>query len=230
MPLNEGTKEKLAMFCHVPSSQILSAHNVTNVYHVPKMLEEQGATKTFAEKLGLKIPENRPNYDAWCQMLEKMDSAKETVNIAVVAKYTGTSDTYLSVVKAMEHAAFSVGSKLKITWIDASDLETEDNREEYYKAWTKVKTSDGILIPGGFGVRGTEGKIAAVKYARENKVPFLGVCLGLQVAVIEYARSILGLEDANSTEFDPKTTNPAIIFMPEGSRTTMGGTMRLGSR
>uniref|UniRef100_A0A6N2MGY2 CTP synthase n=1 Tax=Salix viminalis TaxID=40686 RepID=A0A6N2MGY2_SALVM len=155
------------------------------------------------------------------------------VRIAIVGKYTGLSDSYLSLLKALLHASVSLRKKLVVDWVPASDIEDEtakENPEAYKAAWKLLQGADGVLVPGGFGDRGVEGKILAAKYARENRIPFLGICLGMQIAVIEFARSILGLQDANSTEFDPDTKSPCVIFMPEGSKTHFGGTMRLGSR
>jgi CTP synthase len=202
---------------------------VTNLYHIVKLLEDQDVTKNIAKKLKLTIPKTRPVYTNWVKMAKKVDEyASHEVVIAMVGKYTGTSDSYLSVVKAIDHAAFANQVKPVIRWIEAANLEPK--AEKYAEAWATLKAADGILVPGGFGIRGIEGKILGTQYAREKKVPFLGVCLGMQVAVIEYARNICGKKGANSTEFDPKTKHPAIIFMPEGSKTHMGGTMRLGSR
>lgn len=151
----------------------------------------------------------------------------------MVGKYTGLSDSYLSVLKALLHASVPCLRKLIVDWVPASDLEDgtkEENPENYEAAWSLLKGADGILVPGGFGDRGVEGKILAAKYARENNVPYLGICLGMQTAVIEFARNVLGFHDANSGEFDSETKSPFVIFMPEGSKTHMGGTMRLGSR
>ncbi|KAL5989916.1 hypothetical protein ACLOJK_010811 [Asimina triloba] len=161
-----------------------------------------------------------------------------TVRIAMVGKYTGLSDSYLSVLKALLHASMACRKKLIVDWVPATDLEdatAKQSPDAYKAAWQLLRGADGILVPGGFGDRGVKGKILATKYARENKIPFFGICLGMQIAVIEYSRSILRLQDANSTEFDPNTKNPCVIFMPEshatqGSTTHMGGTMRLGSR
>ncbi|XP_061355425.1 uncharacterized protein LOC133299952 isoform X2 [Gastrolobium bilobum] len=155
------------------------------------------------------------------------------VRIAVVGKYTCLSDSYLSVIKALVHASVDCQKKLFVDWIPASNLEdatAKENPDAYKAAWKLLKGADGVLVPGGFGDRGVQGKIIAAKYARENRIPFLGICLGMQIAVIEFARSVLGVQDANSTEFDPNTKSPYVIFMPEGSKTHMGGTMRLGSR
>ena len=232
-PLLPATKEKLALFCHVEPSHVLSAHDVSNIYRVPLMLNEQGVTEMIAEKLNLEVPESRPLFDDWVEMADRVDSLQKTVNIAMVGKYTGLTDSYLSVIKALQHSAFKVGAKMEISWVEAASLEAgfeADNPEQYAESWAALKAAHGVLVPGGFGIRGIEGKILAAQYARENGVPYLGVCLGLQVAVIEFARNVLGLEGANSTEFDDKTPHPTVIFMPEGSKTHMGATMRLGSR
>ena len=169
----------------------------------------------------------------WTTRTKAYDKCHETVRIAMVGKYTGLSDAYLSVLKALLHAAVARNRKLLVDWVPAGDLEdvtSKEDPEAYKAAWTLLKGAHGVLVPGGFGDRGVQGKILAAKYARENNVPYLGICLGMQIAVIEYARSVLGLHDATSTEFDPEAKNPAVIFMPEGSKTHMGGTMRLGSR
>ena len=161
----------------------------------------------------------------------KDDELSGDVHIAMVGKYTGLSDSYLSVIKALNHSALAEGVNLHIDWVEASDLEpSNQGQDTYSKSWKLVKDANGILVPGGFGDRGIEGKILAAQFARENNVPYLGVCLGLQIATIEFARNVLGLTGANSTEFDEDTPHPTVIFMPEGSRTHMGGTMRLGSR
>ena len=232
-PLEQATKDKLALFCHVSPSHILSAHDVSNLYRVPLLLEEQNVTTMVAEKLGLEMTDNRPQLDAWREMADHVDSLEHDVTIAMVGKYTGLTDSYLSVIKALQHSAFKVGAKMNISWVDATGLEPESESKDpelYAKSWQELKVADGVLVPGGFGNRGIEGMILAAQYARENEVPYLGVCLGLQVAVIEFTRNVLGRTGANSTEFDEDTPHPAVIFMPEGSRTHMGGTMRLGSR
>ena len=151
----------------------------------------------------------------------------------MVGKYTGFSDSYLSVIKSLEHACIACGHRLKLEWVDASCLEAAaqlSTPDKYAEAWATVRGAEAVLVPGGFGNRGVEGMIAAAHYAREEGKPYLGICLGLQVAVIDAVRTLLGLADANSTEFEPATPHPAVVFMPEGSRTHKGGTMRLGSR
>ena len=151
----------------------------------------------------------------------------------MVGKYTHLQDSYISVVKSLQHAALSCNRKLRLDWVEAEELELQTQSVDplkYHDAWKKVVGASGILVPGGFGERGTEGKILAIKYARENKIPFLGICLGLQLAVVEFARHVCGMENANSSELDKKTPHPVVIFMPEISKTHLGGTMRLGSR
>ena len=156
---------------------------------------------------------------------------EQKVRIAMVGKYTDLSDAYLSVIKSLQHAAMAVDHKLTINWIEASHLESDwEDGSERDKAWALLKQSSGVLVPGGFGDRGVEGKVLAAEYARTSSTPYLGICLGLQVATIEFCRNVLGFEDSNSTEFDENCKNPAVVFMPEISKTHLGGTMRLGSR
>ena len=227
-PMTEETKQKLAAFCHVSADAVMSTHDVPNIYHVPLMLEEQGLCKILG------VDCNATNLLAeWKEMAYGLDLLEEEVTIAMVGKYTDLSDAYLSVIKSLQHAAMKVERKLTINWIEASHLENEwktNSNEEWVNAWNLLESSNGVLVPGGFGDRGIEGKILAVKHARENNVPFLGICLGLQVAAIEFCRNVLGMEDANSTEFDNNPGTAAVIFMPEISKTHLGGTMRLGSR
>ncbi|WVY95790.1 hypothetical protein V8G54_027941 [Vigna mungo] len=217
-PLLESTKEKLSKFCHVPIENILNIHDVPNIWHIP-------------------LQATPPDLQQWTEMAETFDSLTESVRIAMVGKYVGLTDSYLSVVKALLHACVARSFKPSIDWIAASDLEDESAKstpEAHAAAWTTLKVNalalHCVLVPGGFGDRGVRGMMLAAKYARENNVPYLGICLGMQISVIEFARSVLGWEKANSVEFDAQTPNPVVIFMPEGSRTHMGSTMRLGSR
>jgi len=229
-PLEEETRAKLAAFCHVGTDAVVSAHDVSNLYQIPISLHEQSVLKKVSNHLGFEVPDSLPMLDDWRVMADKVDQLEEEVNIAMVGKYTGLSDSYLSVIKALQHSAFAVDRKLVIDWIESTDLDPNDVTENHDEAWGKLRAADGILVPGGFGSRGVEGKIAAAEYARTNEVPYLGVCLGLQIATIEFCRNVLGLEGANSTEFDEETPNPAVVFMPEISKTHMGGTMRLGTK
>tara|TARA_B110000881_G_scaffold175878_1_gene160687 strand:- start:1446 stop:3101 length:1656 start_codon:yes stop_codon:yes gene_type:complete len=231
--LVDETREKLAAFCHVSPEAVVSAHDVANIYHVPIMLENQGVSGLLSDKLGFNLPKKRELLDDWEEMANHVNSLEEEIHIAMVGKYTGLSDSYLSVIKALQHSSYSVGRKLVIDWIESNNLEDEVANSEpeiYENSWKMLKEADGILVPGGFGGRGIEGKIEAAKYARENKIPYLGVCLGLQVATIEFCRNVLGMEGANSTEFEENTDTPVVIFMPEISKTHMGGTMRLGTK
>ncbi|XP_056163472.1 uncharacterized protein LOC115686426 isoform X2 [Syzygium oleosum] len=233
MALDENIKAKLSQFCHVPVENIITIHDVSNIWHIPLLLKDQKAHEAILKVLNLLSVAQEPVLKEWSSRAELCDKLQEPVRIAMVGKYTGHSDSYLSVIKALLHASVARHKKLVVDWVPACDLESataKENPEAYKAAWKKLKGANGVLVPGGFGDRGVQGKILAANYAREKRVPYLGICLGMQIAVIEFARSILGLQDANSTEFDPNTRNPCVIFMPEGSKTHMGGTMRLGSR
>ncbi|KAG6483691.1 hypothetical protein ZIOFF_060343 [Zingiber officinale] len=232
-PLEGNVKEKLSQFCHVPVSNIVTLHDVSNIWHIPLLLKKQKAHEALIEVLQLKGFAKEPQLDEWTRRANICDTLQDPVRIVMVGKYTGLSDSYLSVLKALLHASVACHKKLIVDWVASTDLEETMEKEEpelHKKAWDLLKAADGILVPGGFGDRGVQGKILAAKYARENKVPYLGLCLGMQIAVIEFARSVLKLPHANSTEFVPDAKTPCIIFMPEGSKTHMGGTMRLGSR
>lgn len=221
----------VALFCHVAPDCILNLCDVSNIWHVPLVMQEQGGHLAIMRQL--KLDFRKLELDSWAHRANKWDTVNEPVNIAIVGKYTGLGDSYLSVTKALMHSAISADRKLNIIWIEAGMLEDATLAEDpssHSDAWAKLHSVDGILVPGGFGERGTEGKILTAKYARENKVPFLGICLGMQAAVIEYARNVLGNKSAHSTEMVPECADPAVIFMPEGSTTHMGGTMRLGAR
>ncbi|KAJ8449018.1 hypothetical protein Cgig2_004073 [Carnegiea gigantea] len=217
-PLHENVKAKLSQFCHVPGENIITLYDVPNIWHIPLLLRDQKAHEAILNVLNLSSIAKKPVLDEWTERAELCDMLHQPVRIAMVGKYTGLSDSYLSVLKALLHASVACRRKLTVDWIPASDLEDEtkaENPESYRVAWDLLKGADGVLVPGGFGDRGVQGKILAAKYARENKVPYLGICLGMQTAVIEFARSVLGLKDANSEEFDPSTKNPFVVFMPE---------------
>jgi CTP synthase len=216
----------------VPEVNIVTLYDVPNIWHVPLLLRDQKAHEAILRELNLSNA-IKPDLTEWTARTKIYDTLQDPVRIAMVGKYTGLTDSYLSVLKALLHASVACHKKLVIEWVAASDLEeitAQETPDVHKAAWDLLKGADGILVPGGFGDRGVQGKILATKYARENQVPFLGICLGMQLAVVEFARSILGFHDANSTEFEPETSSPCIIFMPEGSTTHMGGTMRLGSR
>ncbi|XP_048323674.2 uncharacterized protein LOC107403358 [Ziziphus jujuba] len=231
--LEENVKVKLSQFCHVSKDNIITLYDVPNIWHIPLLLRDQKAHEAILKILNLQSVAGEPDLEEWTSRAEICDTVLEPVRIAMVGKYTGLSDSYLSVLKALVHATVAQRKKLLVDWVPAGDLEdttAKENPDAYKAAWKILKGADGVLVPGGFGDRGVQGKILAAKYARENRIPYLGICLGMQTAVIEFARSVLGLRDANSTEFDNNTKNPCVIFMPEGSKTHMGGTMRLGSR
>ena len=219
-PLEQETREKLAAFCHISPNAVMSAHDVSNIYRVPLLLRDQG----ICEALGIDCNAT-DMMKRWEEMADRVDNLGPDIHIAMVGKYTGLTDSYLSVIKSLQHASYAVNRTLVIDWIEASNLEDENHED-----WNTLKSADGILVPGGFGDRGIEGKILAANYARVSKTPFLGICLGLQIATIEFCRNVLGLQGANSTEFDSDTPHPAVVFMPEISKTHLGGTMRLGSR
>ncbi|GAY42526.1 hypothetical protein CUMW_067600 [Citrus unshiu] len=210
--LEENVKAKLAQFCHIPAENIVTLHDVPNIWHIPLLLRDQKAHEAILKELNLLGVARKPALELWTARTKVCDMLHDP---------------------ALLHASVACHRKLIVEWVAAGDLEdaTAIEAPDVYKAaWDLLKGADGVLVPGGFGDRGVQGKILAAKYARENKVPFLGICLGMQIAVIEFARSVLGMCDANSTEFDPETSHPCVVFMPEGSKTHMGATMRLGSR
>ncbi|KAH9330115.1 hypothetical protein KI387_002223, partial [Taxus chinensis] len=191
--LEESVKDKLSQFCHVPAGHILNIYDVPNIWHVPLLLRDQKAHEAILKDLNLLSVARTPCLEEWTTRADLSDNLTTQVRIAMVGKYTGLSDAYLSVIKALEHASIKCSRKLSIEWIAASDLEDTTAKEapdSHAAAWKSLKGSDGILVPGGFGDRGVQGKILAAKYARENNVPYLGICLGMQIAVIEFARSV----------------------------------------
>ncbi|KIX96523.1 uncharacterized protein Z520_07789 [Fonsecaea multimorphosa CBS 102226] len=241
--LVEATTNKIAMFCQVEPSQVLAVHDVESTYHVPLLLEQQGLPDQLRELFRLDAYKIAPSlvtkgqqiWEEWKRLTTSQDRflESEKVNIALVGKYTNLHDSYLSVIKALEHSAMACRRKLNLVWVDASNLEKstlDSNPEKYHKAWHELCTADGVLVPGGFGHRGTEGMIAAANWARTKPKPYLGICLGMQVAVVEYARNMCGLKSAHSVELDAQTPDPVVVFMPEIDKTTMGGNMRLGLR
>eukprot|EP00878_Enallax_costatus_P014560 GHUV01015231.1.p1 GENE.GHUV01015231.1~~GHUV01015231.1.p1 ORF type:complete len:554 (+),score=149.49 GHUV01015231.1:128-1789(+) len=234
VPLDEGVRQKLALFCQVPAENVLTMHDVSNIWRIPLLMQSQHAHKTILDTLRLPHYAEKLDMHTWkTHIADRWDNLKDVVHISMCGKYTDLSDAYLSVIKALQHACMAAGMKLQLTWVEAQYLEPEAKEEEpekYEDSWKNLRAADGVLVPGGFGNRGVEGKILAAQYARENKIPYLGICLGMQVAVIEFARNVLGIKDADSTEFNPGTPNPAVVFMPEISTKHMGGTMRLGAR
>merc|ERR1719323_1576218 len=254
--VDAATRQKLSLFCQVPPECVISLHDVSNLYRVPLLLASQDVGKLICQRLGFpggdklgpysKVAPTLPLGPAalplgvesrrlgdWQVIADRVDKCREEATIAVVGKYTGNPDAYVSVVKALQHAALEAGLRLNVAWVDSAALEANRQTQEpgrYVAAWKTLQSAEGVLVPGGFGNRGIEGKVAAAGYCRKGQVPYLGICVGLQTAVIEFARSELGWEAANSTEFDEETPHPVVEFLPESSSTVMGGTMRLGSR
>lgn len=218
--LSSDLKNKIGLFCNVEGRAVIQNLDADTLYEVPLMLHEEGLDSLVCEKLNLKCAE--VDNSSWEDMVHRMKHLDKKVRIALVGKYVELHDAYLSVVEALSHGGLQNGAEVEIKWINAMNL-TEDNLQE------ELEVADGILVPGGFGTRGIEGKILAINYARTNDVPFLGICLGMQTAVIEFARNVLGLTDAHSSEFDENSMNPVIDLMPEQKDIDeMGGTMRLG--
>lgn len=220
-PLSEGLKRKISRLCDVPLTGVANAADSKNIYEIPLVLHEEGLDDYICKLLGLE--EHKLDNSEWEALVERVEAATHPVKIGIVGKYVSLPDAYLSVAEALRHGGYLHGAKVEIDWIQAEDVEgllTEG----------RLHDLDGIVIPGGFGSRGIEGKIAAAAYARENSVPCLGICLGLHVMAIEFARNELGLPNANSTEFDAATSDPVIYLMPSQQDVTdMGGTMRLGT-
>lgn len=276
-PLTMETKQKLALFCQVAPDAVASVHDMSNTYQIPLILQEQGICNLLIRSLQLvwRLP---TRLEKWGLMASKADLFNDTVSICIVGKYTGLSDAYLSVVRALQHAGMAVGKHIHVLWVESSHLESSYNfgdknseslvcnssaepvsdpgnsateqldekyvrskhssqpsspdsvGEKYETAWETLRQADGILVPGGFGDRGVEGKIKAIEYARKERKPFLGICLGMQLAAVEAARRVFNEPRANSAELNSEAPIKAAVYMPEVDRTKMGGTMRLGVR
>ncbi len=221
LPVSESIKEKIALFCDVPKEAVIPNYDAETLYEVPMSLEEEGLADYVIKCLN--IPAKELDLTEWEEVVNKVKSMHKKVRIALVGKYVSLRDAYLSVAEALYHGGIENGTEVEIDWIDSEEI-NESNVDNI------LKEANGIIVPGGFGTRGIKGKMLACKYARENKVPFLGLCLGMQVAVIEFARNVLGIEDATSSEFDENTKNPVIDLMPEQKDVDKkGGTMRLGA-
>jgi CTP synthase len=231
------------MFCQVEPIQVLAVHDVESTYHVPILLEQQKLPDQLRNLFRLDaypiapalVAKGEQIWKDWKKLTTSQERflESEKVTVALVGKYTNLHDSYLSVIKALEHSAMACQRKLNLIWVDASNLEKatlDVSPETYHKAWHELCTADGVLVPGGFGHRGTEGMIAAANWARTKPKPYLGICLGMQVAAIEFARNVCGLKGAHSVELDAQTNDPVVIFMPEIDKATMGGNMRLGIR
>lgn len=220
-PLQDDIFEKIAMFCNIQKECVIENRTLKLLYEVPLALERQHMADTICKKLNIKA--SKANLDDWKLMVKKAKHLTKEVTIAIVGKYVKLHDAYLSIMEALHHAGYALSSKIKIKWIDAETIK-EDNVKN------KLKECDGVIVPGGFGERGIEGMIVVAKYCRENNLPYLGICLGMQIAVIEFARNVCGLKDANSREFNDKSNNKVIDFLPDqNDKTNKGGTLRLGA-
>src|SRR5438067_1417116 len=221
-PLDRDIRSKIALFANLPVDSIISARDADSIYKVPLYFRAEGVDDQVLSHFGVDVEET-PDLSDWEAMVHRRDRADKAVRIAMAGKYTQLADAYLSVLEALEHAGTHHGVKVEVEWVDVETLDSPETQR-------LLESVDGILVPGGFGVRGVEGKIRAAKYARENAVPYLGICLGMQVAVAEFARHVAGMEGANSTEFDPETPFPVIDLLPEQKEVRdLGGTMRLGA-
>lgn len=219
--LDQNLKDKIALFCNVPNSHVLQNLDVEYLYEAPLAMEQENLAKVVCESLKLDCPE--PDLTDWKEMVNDLRHPTQEVRIALVGKYTALHDAYISVVEALKHGGIPLHTTIDIKWVDSEEL-TTDNVGEL------LGDVNGILVPGGFGIRGVEGKILAARYARENNIPYLGLCLGMQVAIIEFARHVCGYNDAHSIELDPNTTHPVIALMPDQNGVEdIGGTLRLGA-
>lgn len=217
--LSEEARGKLSLFCNVKLSNVISSQDIADIYELPLILFEQDYDKLLLREFGLQ--ERKTDLGGWKKALERKENARKEITIGIVGKYSKLQDSYISIEQAFKHCEYSLGLRINLEWIDAEKIENGFLLNNL--------SLNGILVPGGFGERGAEGKIKAIRYARENGIPFLGLCLGFQLAAIEFARNVLGLRDANSTEFS-KTKNSVIYLLPGQDLKKMGGTMRLGNR
>ena len=221
LALTDELRAKISLFCDIPKQNVIESRDVSNLYELPVNLKAQKIDDIVLKHFGLSALE--ADMTEWLALVDRVDNLKENVKIALVGKYVELHDAYISVVESLKHAGYKHNSKITIDWIQSEDV-TEENVNDY------LKDADGILVPGGFGDRGVEGKITAIKYARENKVPFFGICLGMQLAAVEFARNVCGLTGAHSSELDPNTPYPIINLLPDQEDVVeMGGTLRLGS-
>jgi CTP synthase len=220
-PVDTPLVEKIALFCDVEKQAVIPMPTADNIYEIPLLLEKAGVAELLMKRLGLKA-RRKPDWSEWQALVNAVRKERPVVKVALVGKYTELQDAYMSVREALRHAAISEGVELDLHFIHSVDLEQG-------KAWEELRSVSGILVPGGFGSRGIEGKLQAIRHARKNNIPYLGLCLGMQLMVVDFAREMLGVASANSTEFDPRTSLPVIDILPEQKTITdLGGTMRLG--
>jgi len=220
-PLEKDMKEKIALFCNVPRNYVIQNLDVRSLYEAPLAMEQEHLAEVVCERLRLDCP--KPELDGWTEMVQALEYPDQEVTIALVGKYVQLHDAYLSVAEALKHGGIPSRTSVRIEWIDAESVTVEN-------AASVLEKADGILVPGGFGTRGIEGKLEAIRYARENKIPYLGICLGMQLAIVEFARNVIGLKGAQSYEWDEQTADPVIALLPDQDQVEdLGGTLRLGA-
>jgi CTP synthase len=222
--LTQGVKDKIALFCDIEKDAVIQAVDADHIYEMPLRFEEENLADIVLEKLNLQDEAHEPELSTWRNMVSKMKNLKDTVTVGIVGKYVELPDAYISINEALHHAGVANDTEVELEWIYAEELEEDFSLEGIFAE------VDGILVPGGFGDRGIEGKINAIKYTRENNIPFFGICLGMQCAVIEFARHVIGWDDAHTVEISPESKRPVISLMAEQKNISdMGGTMRLGA-
>jgi CTP synthase len=226
--VSEKVRQKISVYSNVPLERVFSMHDSESIYTIPAGLRDCGIDFQVLRLLKIEdrinLRAERKAWAKWCDFTDKIDTERAPVTIGITGKYTSVRDSYASIINALEHAGIALGADAKIKWIDTTHI-TETNAADH------LSDVDGIIVPGGFGTRGAEGKIECIKYARENKLPYLGLCFGFQMAVIEFARNVCGLKDANSTEIKPNCDTPVIDILPEQKKIEgLGGNMRLGGR
>jgi len=227
-PVTEKVRQKISVYSNVPVERVVSVPDSASIYTIPSMFRDRGLDHEVLRLLKLQdrinLRRERKEWARWCDFTDRIDSLKYDVTIGITGKYTTVRDSYASIINALEHAGIALSGRVDIKWIETTHI-TDENAPEH------LKGVDGIIVPGGFGTRGTEGKIACIKYARENNLPFLGICYGFQMAVLEFARNVCGLKSANSTEIEPDCSEPVIDILPEQKKIEgLGGNMRLGGR
>ncbi|MHC4790042.1 MAG: CTP synthase [Planctomycetota bacterium] len=227
-PVSEKALQKISIYSNVPLDRVVSLPDSASIYMIPAMLREVGLDFKIAKMLKIEdrinLRHERKTWAQWCDFTDKIDSVNHQISIGITGKYTAVRDSYASIINALEHAGIALGCNVKIKWIETTQI-TDTDVARY------LADVDGIIVPGGFGTRGAEGKIACIKYARENNLPYLGICFGFQMAVIEFARNVCSLKEANSTEIDPDCKEPVIDILPEQKKIEgLGGNMRLGGR
>ncbi|MHC4582243.1 MAG: CTP synthase, partial [Planctomycetota bacterium] len=227
-PATDKVRQKISVYSNVPFERVISLPDSASIYMIPAMLRKEGLDFEVARLLKIEdridLGKERKAWAQWSDFTDKIGSAEKSITIGITGKYTSVRDSYASIINALEHAGIALGCDVKIEWIDTTNV-TDASAAEY------LKNVDGIIVPGGFGTRGAEGKIACIRYARENNLPYLGICLGFQMAVIEFARNVCGLSKANSTEIEPDCGEPVIDILPEQKKIEgLGGNMRLGGR